>query len=91
MVEKAEEEDEPRCPNIELNQLVSITNVTDKVEAALTDKTGSARVAAERAVDSSIEQACVADDPDKWRCDVITLYHGGRSAARTSSTAHAAT
>ncbi|KEZ76090.1 S46 family peptidase [Salinisphaera hydrothermalis] len=74
------EEDEPKCPNIELNQLVSITNVTDKVDAALADKTGAARVAAQRAVDSSIEQACVAGDPDQWRCDVITLYHGGRYA-----------
>ncbi|RJS93049.1 S46 family peptidase [Salinisphaera sp. Q1T1-3] len=72
--------DEPKCPNIELNQLVSISNVTDRVDDALADRTGADRVAAQRAVDSAIEKACVGDDPDKWRCDVVTLYHGGRYA-----------
>ncbi len=74
------EENEPKCPNIELNQLVSIRNVTDRVENALADRNGADRVAAERAVDSAIEKTCVAGDPDQWRCDVVTLYHGGRYA-----------
>ncbi|WP_423821139.1 S46 family peptidase [Salinisphaera sp. SPP-AMP-43] len=74
------EGEEPKCPNIELNQLVSITDVTDRVDSALADKTGSERVAAQRAVDSAIEKACVASDPETWRCDVVTLYHGGRYA-----------
>lgn len=73
-------EDEPECPNIELNQLVSITDVTDRVSQALSGQTGADRVAAERAVDSRIESACVNGDADTWRCDVITLYHGGRYA-----------
>lgn len=74
------EGEEPKCPEIELNQLEKITDVTDKVQSALNGTEGADRVAAERKIDSEIEKACVAGDPDTWRCDVVTLYHGGRYA-----------
>lgn len=74
------QEDEPKCPDVELNQLESITDVTAQVNAATAGKTGADRVKAERAVDSQLEQTCVNGDAKTWRCDVITLYNGGRYA-----------
>jgi hypothetical protein len=74
------QEDEPKCPDVELNQLESITDVTAQVSAATAGKSGADRVKAERAIDSKIEQSCVNGDAKTWRCDVITLYNGGRYA-----------
>ena len=74
------QEDEPKCPDVELNQLESITDVTTQVNAATTGKSGAERVKAERAIDSKLEQSCVNGDAKTWRCDVITLYNGGRYA-----------
>lgn len=74
------QEDEPKCPDVELNQLESITDVTAQVNAATAGKTGAERVKAERAIDSKLEQSCVNGDAKNWRCDVITLYNGGRYA-----------
>ncbi len=76
----AKGEDEPRCPEVELNQLDRITDVTDRVNAATKGKDGAGRTKAERAINSAIEQECVGGDAGKWRCDVVTLYHGGRYA-----------
>ncbi|RAP58113.1 S46 family peptidase [Oleiagrimonas sp. MCCC 1A03011] len=75
-----DDKDEPKCPDMELNQLEKITDVTARVNAATAGKNGAARIKAQRAVDSAIEKACVNGDPDTWRCDVVTLYHGGRYA-----------
>ena len=76
----ARQEDEPKCPDVELNQLQSITDVTAQVNAATAGKSGAERVKAERSVDSKLEQSCVNGDAKTWRCDVITLYNGGRYA-----------
>lgn len=76
----AKQDDEPKCPDVELNQLESITDVTAQVNAATAGKSGAERVKAERAVDSKLEQSCVNGDAKAWRCDVITLYNGGRYA-----------
>lgn len=73
-------EDEPKCPDVELNQLESITDVTAQVNAATAGKDGAERIRAERAIDSKIEQACAAGDAKNARCDVVSLYHGGRYA-----------
>jgi hypothetical protein len=74
------QEDEPKCPDVELNQLESITDVTAQVNVATAGKSGAERVKAERAIDSKLEQSCVNGDAKTWRCDVITLYNGGRYA-----------
>jgi hypothetical protein len=76
----AKDNAEPKCPEVELNQLEKITDVTDRVQAALKGTDGAGRVKAERAVNSAIEKECVGGDADTWRCDVVTLYHGGRYA-----------
>jgi hypothetical protein len=73
-------EDEPKCPEVELNQLDAISDVTDRVLQATRGKDGAQRVAAERAIHSELEKGCVGGDAKTWRCDVVTLYHGGRYA-----------
>jgi hypothetical protein len=67
--------DEKKCPALEANQLVAISNVTKDVEAATAGKSDQAFNEAERAAKAKIENACgTAADV---RCQVVTLYHGG--------------
>ncbi|HTS83249.1 MAG TPA: S46 family peptidase [Myxococcaceae bacterium] len=68
--------DERRCPNIEANQLVSITDVTDRVRGAVAGKEGEAFATALRQESARIEGAC-ATGP-KLRCEVVNLFHGGK-------------
>jgi len=76
----AKQEDEPKCPDMELNQLDTISDVTAQVNAATSGKNGADRIKAERAIGSKLEQACVSGDAKTWRCDMVPLYHGGRYA-----------
>ncbi len=71
---------EIKCPDLELNQLVSIDDVTDKVKAAKT--AGMSDADANKAMKgamATIEKACADAHPgDATRCDVVTLYAGGK-------------
>ncbi len=68
--------DERKCPDLELNVLQKISDVTDKVEAAAKDKKSDAdKNTARKAEMARIEKACA--DETKARCDVVTLYGGG--------------
>ncbi|WP_283150785.1 S46 family peptidase [Silvimonas soli] len=69
---------EVRCPEIELNRLDQITDVTDTVKKATEGLDGSAFKQAQNAVKATLAQACVGDDKTTTRCDVVDLYHGGR-------------
>jgi len=67
--------DERKCPSMEANQLLKITDVTQQVEAATAGKSDRAFHEAERAVKAKIESDCgTAAD---LRCEVVTLYQGG--------------
>jgi hypothetical protein len=67
--------DEKRCPALEANQLVEITDVTKQMEAATAGKSERAFHEAERTAKAKIESACgTAADV---RCQVVTLYQGG--------------
>jgi len=67
--------EEKKCPAMEANQLVKITDVTKQVEAATAGKSDRAFHEAERAAKAQIESACgTAADV---RCEVVTLYQGG--------------
>lgn len=68
---------ERRCAGTEVNQLTSITDVTDRITAATKGKTGDDFAAARRAAMAEIEGACAAGDA-ALRCDVVTLYQGGQ-------------
>lgn len=68
---------ELKAPDLELNQLVSIEDVTDQVNAAVTDEmTAGDAFKARRAVMAEIEKESL--DSTGLRSDVVTLYGGAR-------------
>jgi hypothetical protein len=69
------QEDELRCPGEHVDQLVEITDVTDRIGKATHGKTGDALAAALRGETGAIEKACQVDA--KTRCQVVSLYRGG--------------
>ena len=69
------EADEIKCPEIEVNQLVEIKDVTAQVNLATKGLAGKEYNAAQKAEISRIEKACATGD--SVRCDVVSLYHGG--------------
>jgi hypothetical protein len=67
--------EEAKCPDLELNVLVGIEDVTAKVKAAATSSMSTADAAqAQRSAMSAIEKDCSASSG--LRCDVVTLYSG---------------
>ncbi|MEM6473176.1 MAG: S46 family peptidase [Planctomycetota bacterium] len=68
--------DELRAPDLELNQLVSIENVTQRVQAAVSDDAPAIEAAKQRrAVIAEIEKESL--DETGLRSDVVTLFGGG--------------
>ena len=68
--------EEKVCPNVYLDQLVSIEDVTQQVQsAAPAGASDSAATAAIAAATHRIEQTC--DEQTKLHCQVVPLYHGG--------------
>ncbi len=69
--------DEAKCPNLELNQLITIEDVTDKVNAGVKPGMTDKQVGdAQRAAMAQIEEDCAKKT--SMRCDVVTLYSGGK-------------
>lgn len=67
--------DEAKCPDLELNVLVGIDDVTAKVKAAAPAAMAAAAAGqAQRSAMSAIEKDCVTSTG--LRCDVVTLYSG---------------
>lgn len=70
--------DERPCQNYRLDQLLSISDVTDSINAAVTPGATTTRAAELRAgAISSIERVCGAGAPD-LSCQVVTMYRGGQ-------------
>jgi hypothetical protein len=68
--------DEPKCPDLELNVLQSVEDVTDRVNAAVKPGLEPAKAfAARRGVMSEIEKESL--DKTGLRSDIVTLYNGG--------------
>lgn len=69
--------EEIKAPDLELNQLVSIENVTDKVNAAVPPGSTDEQAAkARRAIIAQIEKESLT--ATGLRSDVVTLYQGGQ-------------
>ena len=67
--------EEAKCPNLELNQLVGIEDVTDKVNAGVKPGMSAADAGqAQRAAMSQIEKECSTQTG--LRCDVVMFYSG---------------
>lgn len=67
--------EEAKCPDLELNELVGIEDVTSTIKAAVTTGMSSADAGqAQRAAMSRVEKDCTAST--SLRCDVVTFYSG---------------
>jgi Peptidase S46 len=71
-----EEKDELKCPDVEVNQLIDIIPVTDRISGAISGKDGADFAQALKAEKANIEGECAGKDKT-IRCDVVDLYHGG--------------
>ena len=69
---------EKQCPALEVSRLERITDVTSDVKTATAGRDGTSFVEARNAVEARLAAACVGDAPDRVRCDVVSLYHGGQ-------------
>ncbi|HET9158544.1 MAG TPA: S46 family peptidase, partial [Myxococcaceae bacterium] len=68
--------EERTCPRMEINQLIGMQDVTSRVQGATKGLSGEAFLRAQKAEFARIEKACQTSD--RLRCEVVTLYHGGR-------------
>jgi len=67
---------EVKCPDLELNVLEGIDDVTARVNAAVKPGMSDAEaLEAQKAVQAALEKAC--HDKTGLRCDTVTLYSGG--------------
>jgi len=70
------EAEEAACPDLEVNVLLRIEDVTSKVNAGITAQTPAAEAnQMKKAAMSALEKQCGAASGN--RCDVVTLYSGG--------------
>lgn len=69
-------EQEAKCPNLELNVVMGIEDVTDAVNAGVTPAMdAAARNTAQRGGRARLEKECA--EKTGLRCDVVVLYEGG--------------
>jgi hypothetical protein len=67
--------EEAKCPDLELNELIGIEDVTAKIKEAAKPEMSTADAGhAQRAAMSQIEKECAATSG--LRCDVVTFYSG---------------
>jgi hypothetical protein len=71
-----EQADEVKCPDVEVNQLIDISDVTERISNAIAGKEGTAFSEAMRAERAAITRECSGND-ENIRCNVVDLYHGG--------------
>jgi len=67
--------EEVRCPVLEVNQLVEIRDVTERMKKATAGLSGQAFNDAKKAESGKIEEECQTSPA--LRCNVVSLYHGG--------------
>ncbi|QCE34003.1 S46 family peptidase [Acetobacteraceae bacterium] len=72
--------EERQCPGLEVDRLDKITDISDKVSQITAGKEGDAYNKALEAYKAQVTKECVGEDKAKWRCDVVTLFHGGKTA-----------
>lgn len=68
----ATQTDEVKCPDVEINQLAELTDVTQRVQDATKAAAGAKFIEVQRAAIAQIEKACATSD--EFRCEVISLY-----------------
>jgi Peptidase S46 len=68
--------EELKCPALEVDQLVSIEDVSKQIATAVANKSGQAYSEAKKSEQAKLEKACATSDD--LRCDVVELYEGAR-------------
>lgn len=69
--------EERKCPDLEVNRLMAIQDVTKDVLGTVKKGMSEAQALhAKKAMMSKLEKACTKKTG--MRCDVVTLYHGGK-------------
>lgn len=68
--------EERTCPGLYLDQLVAISDVTDRLTGGEEDMSPAERAQAVETLSGEIEDECEADSDHT--CQVVSLYHGGR-------------
>ena len=69
--------EEKKCPDLEINVLLRIEEVTDQVNSKIAGKMEASEAnRARKAAMTAIEKECVGKTGN--RCDVVSLYSGGR-------------
>lgn len=68
---------EVKCPEVEINKLIEITDVTKTVQDSTKNATDKDFYEKLKAVTSRLEKDC-SGGTDKVRCDVVSLYRGGQ-------------
>ncbi|WP_044558446.1 S46 family peptidase, partial [Azospirillum sp. B4] len=71
----ARPEDEVKCPDVEANQLLGITDVTPQVKEAVAGRDGADYSRALRETLAKLQRDCAGGD-EAIRCDVVELYRG---------------
>jgi hypothetical protein len=74
----SDEASERRCPGMTADQLQSITDVTSRVNGAITATVESRRVAQRDSAIASMEQSCGQELQGRGICQVVAFYQGGR-------------
>lgn len=69
--------EEVRCPEIEVDKLVEISDVTALIQKKVKKLQGKEYNEALKAEMSLLEKEC-SGNSDQIRCDTVTLYHGGQ-------------
>ncbi|MGH7649593.1 MAG: S46 family peptidase [Gemmatimonadaceae bacterium] len=67
--------DERKCSTLYVDQLQSISDVTQRIRGAVTAKTSDAQVAQRDSAINSVQTECQSST--HLRCEVVTLYQGG--------------
>ncbi|HEY5940869.1 MAG TPA: S46 family peptidase, partial [Gemmatimonadales bacterium] len=67
--------EERKCEGLYVDQLQSIEDVTDKIQAAIKAKAAATQVAERNAAIAQIQEACTTET--KLTCQVVSYYQGG--------------
>lgn len=70
-------EKEVKCPEIEINRLVEIKDVTEQIQKETQKLEGKEFNDKLKAISSKLEKEC-SQGQDSLRCDIVTLYEGGK-------------
>lgn len=65
------------CPEVEINQLLEMRDVSASIQQTAAELSPPQAALARKAAMSDLESRCSQNDPG-LRCDVVTLYGGGR-------------